>query len=66
MDGRYPFSDRFELRGGIDNLLDTGPPVVGADPGTATIVENANLGTTRADFYDVLGRRFYIGFKMAF
>jgi len=66
LDGRYPFSDRFELRGGIDNLLDTGPPIVGADPGTDTIVENANLGTTRADFYDVLGRRFYIGFKMAF
>jgi iron complex outermembrane recepter protein len=64
--GRYAFSERFELRGGIDNLFDKQPPVVGADPGSATIVENANLGTTRAEFYDVLGRRLYVGFKMNF
>lgn len=64
--GRYPFNARFELRGGIDNLFDEQPPVVAADPGTATIVENANLGTTRPEFYDLLGRRLYVGFKMMF
>jgi outer membrane receptor protein involved in Fe transport len=66
MFGRYPFSERFELRGGIDNLFDKSPPVVGVDPGTDAIVGTANLGTTRPEFYDVLGRRYYVGFKMAF
>lgn len=66
MFGRYPISDRIEFRGGVDNLLDEEPKVVGADPGTATTPPDASLGTTRAEFYDVLGRRYYIGFKMAF
>jgi outer membrane receptor protein involved in Fe transport len=64
--GRLPLGDKFELRGGIDNLFDKSPLVVGADPGTAAIVGTANLGTTRPEFYDVLGRRFYVGFKMMF
>jgi outer membrane receptor for ferrienterochelin and colicin len=66
MFGRFPISEKFEFRAGIDNLLDKQPLVVGADPGTATIVGTANLGTTRPEFYDVLGRRFYVGFKMSF
>ena len=30
--GRYQINDRMEFRGGIDNLLDEEPPVVGAGP----------------------------------
>lgn len=63
---RYSFSERFELRAGIDNLFDEDPPVVGRDPGTATITPDANRGTTRADYYDILGRRAYVGLKMSF
>jgi outer membrane receptor protein involved in Fe transport len=63
---RYSISDRVEFRGGVDNLLDEEPPVVGADPGTATLPINNNLGTTEAGYYDPLGRRYYVGFKMSF
>jgi outer membrane receptor protein involved in Fe transport len=63
---RYSINDRIEFRGGIDNLFDEEPPVVGADPGTATLPRDNNLGTTEAGFYDPLGRRYYVGFKMTF
>lgn len=63
---RYSINDRLEFRGGIDNLFDKDPPVVGADPGTATLPRDNNLGTTEPGFYDPLGRRFYVGLKMAF
>jgi outer membrane receptor protein involved in Fe transport len=63
---RYSINDRLEFRGGIDNLFDEEPPVVGADPGITPAQRDANLGTTEAGFYDPLGRRAYLGFKMAF
>ena len=52
--GRWLLNDTVELRGGIDNLLDEQPEVVGRTP-----TDNA-LGTTNQN-YDVLGRRFYVG-----
>ena len=66
--GRYQINDRMEFRGGIDNLLDEEPPVVGADPGSAALglTPDYNVGDTNASFYDVLGRRFYIGLQMNF
>ena len=66
--GRVQINDRMEFRGGIDNLLDEEPPVVGADPGSAALLltPDANLGDTNASFYDVLGRRFFIGLQMNF
>jgi outer membrane receptor protein involved in Fe transport len=63
---RYRISDTMEFRGGIDNLLDEDPPIVGADPGTATLPADRNLGDTNSGFYDVLGRRFYVGITMEF
>ena len=35
--GRYQINDRMEFRGGIENLLDEEPPVVGADPGSVAL-----------------------------
>jgi len=49
------------LRAGIDNVLDKEPPVVGANPG----VNNA-MGSTMPGYYDVLGRRYYVGVKASF
>jgi len=49
------------VRAGVDNLLDKEPPVVGANPG----VNNA-MGSTMPGYYDVLGRRYYVGVKAAF
>ena len=56
----YNVNDKFDLRMGIDNLLDEEPLIVGAQPG------DNNAEVTRADYFDVLGRRAYIGVKMSF
>jgi outer membrane receptor protein involved in Fe transport len=53
--------DRYSVRVGIDNLLDKDPEVVGANPGVTTASNVTNTG-----FYDVLGRRFYVGVKASF
>jgi hypothetical protein len=45
---------------GIDNLTDEDPYITGAQPG------DNNAEVTRADYFDVLGRRGYIGIKMSF
>jgi outer membrane receptor protein involved in Fe transport len=63
---RFQINDKVEFRGGIDNLFDEDPPIVGADPGTATLPPDRNLGDTDSGFYDVLGRRFYVGLQMNF
>jgi iron complex outermembrane recepter protein len=59
--GSYAFSDQISLRGGIDNLLDTDPEIVGRQAG----VTNA-MGSTSPGFYDVLGRRYYVAVEMNF
>ncbi len=55
----WTFSDRYQLRAGIDNLTDAEPEVVGA-----TSTNNA-LGSTSIN-YDPFGRRYFVGLSMAF
>jgi outer membrane receptor protein involved in Fe transport len=61
LNGRVKVNSMLELSGGIDNLFDRDPPIVGAIPGTT----NAS-GTTDSGAYDVLGRRFYVGARLKF
>jgi outer membrane receptor protein involved in Fe transport len=56
----YDFNEKFQLRGGIDNVFDKDPAVVGATP------TDSNSASTLATYYDTLGRRIYIGLKMQF
>jgi iron complex outermembrane receptor protein len=49
------------LRAGVDNLFDKDPPIVGYNPN----VTNAR-GATFPGFYDILGRRYYVGAKAEF
>jgi len=56
----YNFNERFQLRGGVDNLLNTDPAIVGATP------TDSNTASTLAGYYDTLGRRYYIGLRMDF
>ena len=61
--GRYTFSDRYNLRFGIDNLLDKEPPIVNL----RTVAEGyTQTGVTNGAFYDVLGRRYYVGMTVQF
>ena len=59
--GRYSLNETVELRGGVDNLLDTDPNIVGAQPG----IDNAS-GITNGALYDTLGRRFFVGATMRY
>jgi iron complex outermembrane receptor protein len=61
MFARYQINDRLEFRGGIDNLFDEDPVIVEARPGV-----DSNTDVTRSEYYDVLGRRAYVGLKMSF
>lgn len=61
--GRYTFGNNWEVRFGIDNLLDKSPPIVNQ----RTVDEGyTQTGVTNAAFYDVLGRRFFVGMKVNF
>ena len=57
--GRWAISGSYELRAGVDNLLNADPEVVGA---TTT---NNSLGTTSPN-YDTIGRRYFVAFKASF
>ena len=59
--GSYTLSKHLSLRGGIDNLFDTDPKIVGRQVG----VTNAN-GLTSPGFYDPIGRRFYLAAEVNF
>jgi iron complex outermembrane recepter protein len=58
--GRYTFNDRWNLRYGIDNLLDKQPERTFEDNLTS------GYGSTNANFYDILGRRYYLGMTFGF
>lgn len=59
--GSYRIKDSVSLRAGIDNLLDPEPEIVGELPGI-----NNNRGSTLPGFYDILGRRYWIGVSFSF
>jgi iron complex outermembrane receptor protein len=53
--GSINLFDKWQLRGGIDNVFYRNPAVVGATP------TDSNSNSTNTGYYDVLGRRFYLG-----
>jgi outer membrane receptor for ferrienterochelin and colicin len=59
--GSYQVNDSISLRAGIDNLFDPDPEIVGELPGI-----NNNRGNTFPGFYDILGRRFWVGVNFNF
>ncbi len=56
----YTVNDKISLRMGLDNLTDVQPNIVGARVG------DNNAEVTRPDYYDILGRRLFVGVKMNF
>jgi outer membrane receptor protein involved in Fe transport len=56
----YTFNERYQLRGGIDNVFDVDPAIVGATP------TDSNSASTNSGYYDVLGPRLYVGLKIQF
>lgn len=59
LSGRWAINDKYELRGGIDNLTNEEPRVNGASP------TDANLGSS-IGYHDTIGRRYYVAAKVRF
>jgi iron complex outermembrane recepter protein len=59
MFGSYRVNDQVSVRGGIDNLFDRDPAITGRNPGST-----AAVGSTMPQFYDVLGRRFFVSIQL--
>jgi iron complex outermembrane recepter protein len=53
--------ERYTVRMGIENLMEEDPRVIGANPGVDT-----NTDMTLPALYDVVGRRYYVGFTARF
>ncbi len=60
MSARWTLRGNIDLRGGIDNLFDRDPMITSSNP------TNSGLGVTSSGYYDVLGRRFYVGLTARF
>jgi outer membrane receptor protein involved in Fe transport len=58
--GRVDLSARWNMRYGIDNLFDKQPERTFPDNVTSA------YGSTNSGFYDILGRRYYIGMNFGF
>jgi iron complex outermembrane receptor protein len=65
LNGSWQFSDRLRLRGGIDNVFNTDPPLTSRDPFNPGNPSNGT-GVTSAANYDALGRRYFVGVAMSF
>jgi outer membrane receptor protein involved in Fe transport len=61
-------TDSINFRFGVDNLFNKEPPLVGVNTANTTPATNGLLpgGTFQDQFYDVLGRRFYLGANIRF
>ena len=63
---RWAVTKTYEVRAGVDNLLNADPPITGATPAVGTSFASTGAGTTYSSVYDVLGRRFFVGLKARF
>jgi len=66
--GRWSVNDTISLRAGVDNLMDRKPNLVGANwiPTASGSGVTSAVGTTDTSNYDIIGRRYYVGFNAKF
>jgi outer membrane receptor protein involved in Fe transport len=58
--GGFEINKQISLRGGIDNVTNREAPRVGVNPGST-----AAAGVTNPQYYDVLGRRYYMSVQLS-
>jgi outer membrane receptor protein involved in Fe transport len=63
LSGTWQITSAFGMRFGVDNLLDKQPPVINRNP---TVVLSGGQFDTSTGYYDVLGRRYYVGVRLQF
>jgi outer membrane receptor protein involved in Fe transport len=68
LNGGYALTDNVNLRFGVENLFDKAPPYVNRNPANNQPAVDGNLpgGGYNAQFYDTIGRRFYVGANLKF
>lgn len=54
----WNITEQLELRGGVDNVLDSEPPIIGVDRAGVSADNNTFPG-----LYDALGRRYFLGLR---
>jgi len=64
--GSWNISDKYVMRFGLDNIFDEEPVITGAQTDLDGNIPTSGQGTTEAGFYDILGRRFFVGVKASF
>jgi outer membrane receptor protein involved in Fe transport len=68
LSGSYAVTSNVTLRAGVDNLFNRAPPLTGVNTANTDPAANGLLpgGSYNAQYYDILGRRFYVGANMKF
>jgi iron complex outermembrane receptor protein len=72
LNGFFQLPHGLQLRAGISNLFDKQPPTTGStvpfisSTGQITTLASSGAGSTDSNYYDVMGRRFYVGLKARF
>jgi len=64
LSGTLTLTRDITFRFGVDNLFNKAPPLINYDP--AAVLPTLPGGSYNAGYYDVLGRRFYVGAKFKF
>jgi outer membrane receptor protein involved in Fe transport len=63
--GNWELSQNYQVRFGVENLLDTDPEITAVNNATGAGF-NSGQGITLPGYYDPLGRRYFLGFKARF
>ncbi len=68
--GRWSLSEKYELRAGIDNLMDKDPGIFGAirvlnTDGSVNVAQSNNAKGSSVVGQDTFGRRFYLALKVS-
>jgi iron complex outermembrane recepter protein len=66
LNASYQLSDDIGIRFGIDNLLNTAPPIGNVNTTANLALNQLPGGGFNSSFYDIQGRRFYLGANVEF
>jgi iron complex outermembrane receptor protein len=68
LNGSYDVTDNMQVRFGVENLFDKAPPLTGINTANTAPATTGNIpgGTFNTQYYDTLGRRFYVGANLKF
>lgn len=66
LNGSFMLTDAMNLRFGVDNLFNKRPPLTGINLAADPSVGNLPGGSYNSNFYDTIGRRFYLGANVKF